>query len=576
MRLADRSKSPDQTRAFANLRLLSLLFVFFIFVVSGTTVLIIATQTKENIVSITRDEMQSKAAIAALSIDGDALETLRPGDESSPGYLVLRDQLRAIRDADDSILYIYTMRKAGTGVEFVVDGDSGYLPSAAKIGQEYPSASGAMLAGFAGPAADLDFGTDQWGSTLSGYAPVRDSRGRIAGIIGLDIDATTVVDRISYLNLVFFLVGILSILAAVVGVVVIERRRSIDENLMVANRNYLTRIFESVPAGILIVDATTRVILDANPAALSMTGAPLEDVCGQSCRRFLSAADGGGKPVANPGRTADPSERVLVTADGRRIPVIGSAMQVVLDGTPSILVTFVDISDRKKAEEDLVAAIRKLKVLSTVTRNDIISDIYALSGYLALLTEDVPEVAANPISEKIAWVMERISRKSAFFRDYDDAGTGEPVWQNIKNVVGIAADRLGTASLPVRVACTGFEVFADPLLYKVFSSLFDNTTRHGMHATGVQVDCRKQDRDLVVSFEDDGCGIPEKDKERIFERGVGASTGLGLFLAREILGNTGLAIRETGEYGNGARFEIVVPEGKYRSAAPRDPPPGGT
>ena len=56
------------------------------------------------------------------------------------------------------------------------------------------------------------------------------------------------------------------------------------------------------------------------------------------------------------------------------------------------------------------------------------------------------------------------------------------------------------------------------------------------------------------------------EKERIFERGYGKNTGLGQFLAREILAITGITIAENGEPGRGARFEITVPKGQYRSA----------
>ena len=64
--------------------------------------------------------------------------------------------------------------------------------------------------------------------------------------------------------------------------------------------------------------------------------------------------------------------------------------------------------------------------------------------------------------------------------------------------------------------------------------------------------------------EDNGVGIPAKQKKKIFERGFKKSTGLGLFLTREILRITGIRIQETGIDGSGARFEIAVPKGMYR------------
>ena len=59
-------------------------------------------------------------------------------------------------------------------------------------------------------------------------------------------------------------------------------------------------------------------------------------------------------------------------------------------------------------------------------------------------------------------------------------------------------------------------------------------------------------------------GFRSQIKRRIFERGFGNNTGLGLFLSREILSITDITIRETGEPGKGARFEINVPREKYR------------
>jgi signal transduction histidine kinase len=67
--------------------------------------------------------------------------------------------------------------------------------------------------------------------------------------------------------------------------------------------------------------------------------------------------------------------------------------------------------------------------------------------------------------------------------------------------------------------------------------------------------------------EDDGDGIIAEEKEKIFERGFGKNTGLGLALSREILAITGITITETGEPGKGARFEIAVPKGMWRQGA---------
>jgi len=567
----ENSRKGDLKSAFPSLRLLTFLFIFFIFLIYGTTVLVISSQTKENVISLSRSEVQSNAAIGALQIDGDMLASLHQGDETAPSFLTIRNQLNAIRQSDNKIISIYTLRKSPSGIEFVVDGDYGRFPGAAYIGKVYPYPYPELLEGFVKSSSDPVLTSDAWGTFLSGYAPIRNSNGDVVAIIGIDMDQKAVMDRLDYLNGVFFLLGIISILAAVVAIVVIERRRSIDEEVIKANRYYLTQIFESVRAGLLIIDAESHRIIDVNPSAVAMIGASRETILGNVCHTFVCPAEPGKCPITDLGLSVNNAEQVLLTAGGERIPIIKYVVPLVLNGRSCLLETFVDITDRKKAENDLVTAIQKLKILSVVTRNDIITDIYALEGYIELIMDDLPAMRSHPLSERIEWVMERIRHKSAFFKDYDESGTKEPVWQDVSVSVQAAAERLHTTRLLVKSDVSGLEIFADPLLEKVFSHLLDNTLRHGGHATEVRVTRNMSNSSLILVYEDNGVGIPFGDKETIFERGVGALTGLGLFFVREVLGLTGIAIRECGEPGTGARFEILIPDGKYRLAPVIDP-----
>jgi len=69
---------------------------------------------------------------------------------------------------------------------------------------------------------------------------------------------------------------------------------------------------------------------------------------------------------------------------------------------------------------------------------------------------------------------------------------------------------------------------------------------------------------MRILYEDDGVGIPAGDKKKLFQKGFGKHTGLGLFLSRELLAITGITITEDGEPGKGARFGITVPPGAFR------------
>jgi signal transduction histidine kinase len=95
-------------------------------------------------------------------------------------------------------------------------------------------------------------------------------------------------------------------------------------------------------------------------------------------------------------------------------------------------------------------------------------------------------------------------------------------------------------------------------------NIIENAAKYGEKITTIRAYYREDGDGLVWIIEDDGVGISARDKTRIFEKGFGKHTGLGLFLAREILAITGIIIMETGFPGKGARFEIHVPKGNYR------------
>ncbi len=118
----------------------------------------------------------------------------------------------------------------------------------------------------------------------------------------------------------------------------------------------------------------------------------------------------------------------------------------------------------------------------------------------------------------------------------------------------------------------GLEVFADPLLEKVFYNLIDNALRYGgEQMTAIRVSHRGEGGNLVLAVEDNGAGISAEDKPKLFTKGFGKNTGHGLFLSREILAITGITITENGEPGKGARFEITVPEGAFRIVPEQQP-----
>jgi len=108
-------------------------------------------------------------------------------------------------------------------------------------------------------------------------------------------------------------------------------------------------------------------------------------------------------------------------------------------------------------------------------------------------------------------------------------------------------------------------MYADPLLEKVFFNLAMNLVIHGKNSvTRLHLYTEMQGNDLKIIFEDNGQGIPDEQKETLFQRRNDLKKGMGLYFVREVLAITGIRIQETGVFGQGARFELIVPYGKYR------------
>jgi PAS domain S-box-containing protein len=225
-----------------------------------------------------------------------------------------------------------------------------------------------------------------------------------------------------------------------------------------------------------------------------------------------------------------------------------------------------DITGRKQAEKALLLANRKLSMLNSITRHDINNQLLSLLGYLEISKESLGNPAR--IAEFIAMeekIAETIARQIDFTKDYEDLGVNVPEWQNLNTVIRSVISHLPMQNIRVDAGFPNLDVFADPLLEKVFYNLIDNALRYGGEKmTAIHVTTRNEQGMLIITVEDDGTGIFAENKTHLFMKGFGKHTGLGLYLSREILSITGITINENGEAGKGARFEMVVPEGRYR------------
>lgn len=253
-------------------------------------------------------------------------------------------------------------------------------------------------------------------------------------------------------------------------------------------------------------------------------------------------------------------EHIWLNMNARGIASVDGGI-ITLEGTTE------DITDRRLAETGLKTAHAKLQLLSSITRHDILNQLNALRAYHDLAQDDESDPKKLELIRKQMKVVTTIEEQITFTRDYQTMGMIAPSWQNMNAQLVKSMRGLTLKDIRIQTDRADVEVLADPLLTKVFYNLVDNSLRHGGNTMDhIRLSFIESPDYLTCFYEDNGQGVLPREKPLIFNRGFGKNTGLGMFLAKEILAITGMTIQEIGEYGKGARFAITIPKGAYRFA----------
>ena len=223
-----------------------------------------------------------------------------------------------------------------------------------------------------------------------------------------------------------------------------------------------------------------------------------------------------------------------------------------------------EIDERSQVENALHQINAKLNLVSSIARHDILNRLTVIYGIISLLQEGISDPKFSGYLKKAEQSAIAIKRQIEFTGDYKNMGLEKADWQDVKDSVRQSCENVDLKGVTLDIFSDNLEIFADPWLKKVFFNLIDNTLRYAEHVTKISVSFRESENGLDLFFEDNGIGIPFDEKEKIFERGYGKNLGYGLFMVREILAITELTIRETGEPGKGARYEIHIPKRYYR------------
>jgi|GEM_PF-3467031 len=253
---------------------------------------------------------------------------------------------------------------------------------------------------------------------------------------------------------------------------------------------------------------------------------------------------------------------------GRWIQITGQVIERDDTGRPLWMVGITqDVSSHYAARSAIMEANTKIKLLTSITRHDILNQVTVIRMFSELAGME-PEGAMSSevrdIIAKIDHAAGMIEGQISFTADYENLGAYAPSWQNVAEAATWAKRVISRTGITVSCDTGTLEVYADPMFRKVMENLFENTHRHGKGVTTVTIRFEQRSGESCLVVEDNGRGVPQELKEKIFRQGYGQNTGFGLFLSKEILALTSITITEEGTEGEGSRFVMHIPKDGFR------------
>jgi len=356
--------------------------------------------------------------------------------------------------------------------------------------------------------------------------------------------------------------------AVVLGIARDITERKKNEKLVSESQQKFEGLFMGNPEAAAYLDPDSR-IRNINPRFEELFGYSLADVQGKHINDVVVPDD-----RRKEGEALDKEARkgyvyrntVRRKKDRSLVQVSVSAAPITVgDKLAGIVAIYHDISDLKNAEKRLDVMNEKLRVVGSLTRHDVQNKLSTITGNAYLLRKQL--IGNSEILDKLGEMETAVQQTVKIFdfaKAYEMLGAEELGYIGVEKTVNEAISLFSDLkNVKVTNDCHGLIVLADSLLRQSFYNLIDNSLKYSKKITKIRVHYETTgNNELRLAYEDDGVGIPDTKKPKLFKEGysTGGSTGYGLYLIKKIMEVYGWTIQETGKPGKGAQFIITIPK----------------
>lgn len=348
------------------------------------------------------------------------------------------------------------------------------------------------------------------------------------------------------------------------------------------SENRIMKVFNSLLTGVIVIDAKTHTIVDSNPMAVKMIGAKKKDIIGKVCHKFICPAEVEKCPITDLGQEIDRSERTLVRADGSEITVLKSATSMTLNKKTYIIDSFMDISEQKKAQEELNEAMEiKSKFLSMAShelKNPLATIDMAMGIVLNEMVGEINDKQRDTLN-RAKRQLDRLTRLAKDILDFQSLRHGkmsfnmqpndinDTVREVFHNFYQSLSDKNLFFKLNLDEGLPNDALFDKDRIVQVLTNLINNAFKF-TNDGGIEIITEQDGGFIQVIVKDTGCGIEQKDLTRLFKsfeqldnaQGIREKgTGLGLAICKDIIAEHDGNIWAESTPGSGSALHFTIP-----------------